>query len=101
MEEECLTIKALLHEIERLQNVISDYRDDFAKVLDEKCPSDERHCGCVPILRKQLDLYKNALMRITTYPSSNYQTYPERRMQQTAMDALNKFVSEDKLPTNA
>lgn len=48
--------------VERLQ----EYRDDTAKVLNEKCPTDERHCGCVPILRKSNHCYRNALALITT-----------------------------------
>ena len=30
-----------------------DYRDSARKVLAEECPSDEQHCACVPVLRKE------------------------------------------------
>ena len=55
-------------EVEQLRNIIADYRDDVKRVLDEKCPTDERHCGCVPILRKQINKYQKALILITTMP---------------------------------
>jgi hypothetical protein len=59
-----------LHEakkhITELEAKLADYKDDISKVLDEKCPSDERHCGCVPILRQQIDKYQKALVLITT-----------------------------------
>ena len=47
-------IRAMIDEIERLQMIIDDYRQDTATVLDEKCASDERHCGCVPTLREEI-----------------------------------------------
>jgi regulator of replication initiation timing len=31
-----------------------DIQDDIKTVMDEKCASDERHCACVPHLRKQI-----------------------------------------------
>jgi len=52
--------KALEAENAELRDVIGDYRSDASRVLDEKCPSDERHCGCVPILRDQLNKYQKA-----------------------------------------
>lgn len=55
-------------EVEQLRNIIADYRDDVKRVLDEKCPTDERHCGCVPILREQINKYQKALILITTMP---------------------------------
>lgn len=76
-------------EITRLQSIIDDYRNDFKKVLNENCPTDEIHCGCVPILKKQLSNYQNALILITTFPSSQQQTFPEMQMQRVAYDTLN------------
>lgn len=61
-------IAALESENAKLRDVIGDYRSDASRVLDEKCPSDERHCGCVPILRDQLNKYQKALILITTMP---------------------------------
>jgi hypothetical protein len=52
--------------ITELETKLADYKDDISKVLDEKCPSDERHCGCVPILRQRIDKYQTALVLITT-----------------------------------
>jgi len=38
---------------EDVQSRLDDYRQDYAKVVNDKCPSDEIHCGCVPILRRE------------------------------------------------
>jgi len=54
-------IDALRAENERLKGVIADYRQDIARVLDEQCPTDERHCGCVPILRAEIERLRGAL----------------------------------------
>jgi len=51
---------------ESLREIIQDYRDDISRVLNEQCPTDEKHCGCVPILRKSNRCYRNALVLITT-----------------------------------
>jgi len=87
-EVSAVGINALLDEIDRLQDILDDYRQDTAKVLDERCPTDERHCGCVPILRNQIANYQNALVLITTFPSSKQQTFAESQMQKVAFDAL-------------
>jgi hypothetical protein len=39
-------------EIERLREELADIKDGNRIILDEKCASDEVHCGCVPTLRK-------------------------------------------------
>lgn len=52
-------VESMLEEIEKLQSIIDDYREGIAKTLEERCPSDERHCGCVPILRQEIDRLKN------------------------------------------
>lgn len=61
------SINELFDEIERLekenfklkeanedvQSRLDDYRQDYATVVNDQCPTDERHCGCVPILRRE------------------------------------------------
>ena len=47
---------------------IDDYQTSFKVVLDEKCPKDEIHCGCVPILKYTLSNYRNNMVLITTFP---------------------------------
>jgi hypothetical protein len=63
------------------QSRIDDYREGFERVLSERCPTDERHCGCVPILRAELAAkekektrYQNALILITSLNGF----YPEK-----------------------
>ena len=52
-------IERLEHEIakckeanEDMKSRLDDYRQDYATVVNDQCPTDERHCGCVPILRR-------------------------------------------------
>ena len=81
-------IDALKDEIAELRGVIGDYRNDASRVLDEKCPSDERHCGCVPILRDQLNKYQKALILITTMPELSQATIIARE----ALQERGKFI---------
>jgi len=46
---------------EDLKSRLDDYRQDYAKVVNELCPTDERHCGCVPILRRENRLISEEL----------------------------------------
>ena len=69
------SISELFDEIERLEHEIAkckeankdvqsrldDYRQDYAKVVNDLCPTDERHCGCVPILRRENRLISEEL----------------------------------------
>ncbi len=63
-----LEIERLEHEIEKCkeankdaQSRLDDYRQDYAKVVNDLCPTDERHCGCVPILRRENRLISEEL----------------------------------------
>lgn len=38
-----------------------DYEDDFKKVMSEQCAGDEKHCSCVPHLRRG---YRNAVEQL-------------------------------------
>jgi len=91
MHDRTMTIKAwqtrpiedaLNARIAELRDVIGDYRNDVSRVLDEKCPSDERHCGCVPILRDQLNKYQKALILITTMPGLSQATIAREALQE-------------------
>ena len=61
----CDEIKATIAqkdaEIERLREIIDDYRESISKVLDDRCPADECHCGCVPILQNEVERLREAL----------------------------------------
>jgi len=59
-------LERLRAENARLKMIIDDYRSDIAKVLNDRCPTDEKHCGCVPILRGQINNYQKALELIIT-----------------------------------
>lgn len=42
-------------ENERLTKALDDYHATFERVMNEQCPTDEKHCGCVPILRAEIE----------------------------------------------
>lgn len=70
--KECLRlrteIKKLVEENKKNKDIVDDYRVSFRVVLDEKCPKDEIHCGCVPIMRTAIANYRNSMILITTFP---------------------------------
>ena len=43
---------------EKAEAVVREYRDGAARVLAERCAPDERHCTCVPALRRETALLK-------------------------------------------
>lgn len=47
-------IPALLDALDEAEAELADWREASRKVLDDKCPSDEHHCTCVPLLRKRI-----------------------------------------------
>jgi len=54
-------IKKLEEDNEDLKSRLDDYRQDYEKVVNDQCPTDERHCGCVPILRRENRLQSEEL----------------------------------------
>lgn len=43
---------------------LDDYKNSARMAADEKCTADERHCACVPYLRKSLDRAKELLGKV-------------------------------------
>lgn len=41
-------------QVAKLKRERDDYHDDFRTVIDEQCAPDEKHCSCVPHLRKRI-----------------------------------------------
>jgi len=37
-----------------LKTELDDIKESYARIMSEKCPPDEMHCTCVPILRAKL-----------------------------------------------
>ena len=40
---------------ERLRNELAVITEQHVRVMSETCPTDERHCTCVPILRREIE----------------------------------------------
>jgi hypothetical protein len=47
------SIPELCHTIIALYVELEDIRDAHIRVMSEQCPTDEVHCACVPILRRE------------------------------------------------
>ena len=45
-------------ELAKLETELSDIKESHRIVMDERCPSDEVHCTCVPILRAENEAWK-------------------------------------------
>jgi len=39
----------------RLLETLDYYSEDYKKIINEECPTDEKHCSCVPVLRQELE----------------------------------------------
>lgn len=48
-------IDGLKKELEEARAEVADWRETQRAVMSEKCPSDEKHCTCVPMLRAKLE----------------------------------------------
>lgn len=55
------TLTSLIDEVEDLRAWRSDVEEDFRKVTSEGCSGYERHCACVPHLRKKVEQLKEAI----------------------------------------
>jgi chromosome segregation ATPase len=47
-------ITTLRKENEALQEQLDDWQNSHSKVINEQCAGDEKHCTCVPSLRKEV-----------------------------------------------
>jgi len=44
---------------EKAETELADIKDTYNKVINEKCPTDEVHCACVPFLKMELAEFKD------------------------------------------
>ncbi len=54
-DEEIKYVKELCSKVAQLEAELEDWRAASEKVLNEECAPDEKHCTCVPFLRKRID----------------------------------------------
>ena len=40
--------------ISELEDQLAEYEEQYAMIMAEQCPTDEKHCACVPVLRAKL-----------------------------------------------
>ena len=48
-------IACLEQEVERLRETLDEITERHVRVMEERCPTDERHCTCVPMLRGEIE----------------------------------------------
>ena len=48
--------RTLLEQLEKAEAELEDIRDAHVKVMSEQCPTDEVHCTCVPILKREIQV---------------------------------------------
>lgn len=48
-------VPRLVGEVRRLTAELSDIHETHRRIISEQCPTDERHCTCVPALRSELE----------------------------------------------
>jgi hypothetical protein len=60
-DEDCIydhwdcAIPALCDELDEARQQIADFEATTRRIMDEQCPTDEKHCGCVPYLRRVIE----------------------------------------------
>uniref|UniRef100_A0A6M3JNM9 Uncharacterized protein n=2 Tax=viral metagenome TaxID=1070528 RepID=A0A6M3JNM9_9ZZZZ len=54
------TVLELYTDLEKVQAELADIHNSHKFIMDEKCSSQEKHCGCVPLLRAELTALKAA-----------------------------------------
>ena len=57
----------LLERAKKAEAALASYKDDSAKVLSEQCAVDEKHCACVPVLRKEIERLKAELAELDAW----------------------------------
>ncbi len=62
----CKCAEILLEaENKRLKDELKDYHNAEKFVLGDDCPTDEVHCGCVVILKKQIKDQNDQIRKLT------------------------------------
>ena len=51
-------IEVLCKQLDAANDELSAIKEAHAQVIEERCPGDEVHCSCVPILRTEIDNLK-------------------------------------------
>lgn len=58
-----VNIASLESELAQAKERIADYEDDRRAILSEQCASDEKHCACVPDLRRRIAEFEERLQK--------------------------------------
>lgn len=59
--------------IAELEAAVESENETFRRIMDEKCPTDERHCTCVPLLRSRIVEMEVVGLRDAKLAISNYE----------------------------
>lgn len=68
-------------ECDRLRAEVADWRETQRSVIEEKCPTDEVHCTCVPMLRKELAELRHANQLVGGERDELARCYEEKRVE--------------------
>jgi hypothetical protein len=49
--------RELKAEVATLREQLADWEDSYKMIMDERCSGDQKHCGCVPALKKKIKEY--------------------------------------------
>jgi predicted RNase H-like nuclease (RuvC/YqgF family) len=67
-------IERLNNDNERLQTEVADIKNATKAALDERCDLYERHCTCVPLLRRKVDLLRAAIDNWAVTPIGSHRS---------------------------
>ena len=71
-------------ENKKLVTKLNDWSDQYTMVISDKCPSDEQHCACVPVLREEIAKLRTALR----YYASDNGWFTDKEGYEVAREAL-------------
>ena len=99
----------LRDEVERLRERVQDYEDDARTVLAERCAPDERHCSCVPHLRREVErlraeveqLQQDAVVAASTVSNVSTELERLRALRKTNVASLLKGYETGKTEERA
>jgi len=57
------TIRKLMADIKQAGARVKELEDYYARVINEPCPMDQKHCTCVPALRMRIDELEGAIRK--------------------------------------
>lgn len=71
-------LQAREQEIGRLREELDDWKEGYAKTINEPCAADQKHCTCVPDLKREIQKWRLAAATVSVAPAPTDVSTPEK-----------------------